>query len=580
MSKSGERTSGTISRPTLIRGPSGRAVFACRAPLVVSLLCAAVLAHAQPAPNPTGARGLGDAVLTTSLFETQLADAGVTPDAAGIGAYLSLYQPGPDRRQEYLQLVEQLGDDDFHDREQAMLDLLRRPVPLTDELQRAAAGADPEVRWRAQVVLEQSQQAHHELLHAALAVVRDRKVPGLAEGVLGVNAAARGDARLRLALTGAFYATVNAADVELLRRHLAHEDLNVRVMVISTFGTLAGEAASADLAPLLDDAEDIVKITAAEQLVAYRHPGALRTLGRLLESRHLSIRNRSIQVLRTEVKASLSYSGYDPEGVRRQNAVRWREAIEEHIRAGGTAAAQTPPEEVDRGILVYAVQRNQQFEIDPRGQVIVTEGFRGATDCRQLANGDRLLTLGAQRKLLQVDARGQPVWELSTPYRPLRTERLANGNTLVATITGDLLEFAPVGTLVGQRHFDELIRDIRACPEGDVLIVTFQPGRLIRLNPAGDVVWRSAELEFPSCVCPCADGHFIVALSRDGVLVDVDPDGKAVELTDRFDTPQEVRQSARGQLLVLDRRGLHMIERSGEFVATLHDFLEARKSYP
>jgi hypothetical protein len=136
-----------------------------------------------PTVRPAAER-LGRGLSATNRFDAQLLEAGITPDAQGLAAYLALYQVGPEQRDVYRRLIEQLGDDDFHRREDALMQLLRRPTQVADELQAAVRSPDPEVRWRAEIVLQQSNQANHDLLYAALLVIRDQKIEGLTEGVL------------------------------------------------------------------------------------------------------------------------------------------------------------------------------------------------------------------------------------------------------------------------------------------------------------------------------------------------------------------------------------------------------------
>ena len=111
----------------------------------------------------------------------------------------------------------------------------------------------------------------------------------LTAGVLATFAVCRHENRLRFVMGDAFNATATAADADLLRANLGADDLNLRVMIATALGRTLGTKASADLRPLLDDAEDILRVTAAEIMVEAGDPAALRTLGKLLESRHIPL---------------------------------------------------------------------------------------------------------------------------------------------------------------------------------------------------------------------------------------------------------------------------------------------------
>jgi hypothetical protein len=88
----------------------------------------------------------------------------------------------------------------------------------------------------------------------------------------------------------------------------------------------------AALRPLLDDPEDDVRVAAAEALARRDVPDAFRTLGRLLDSEELSVRNRSIMLLRTQLKLTKPFSAYAPESLRRRHAEDWRAAIETRLQ--------------------------------------------------------------------------------------------------------------------------------------------------------------------------------------------------------------------------------------------------------
>jgi hypothetical protein len=113
---------------------------------------------------------------------------------------------------------------------------------------------------------------------------------------------------------------------------------------------------------------------------------------------------------------------------------------------------------------------------------------------------------------------------------------------------------------------------VRAVPDGEVLLVTFEPGHIVRLDRLRNEVWRSSELESPVAVCQTDDGHLFAALSRSGAIVDVSPGRQVRTLSAQFNGPYELQQLADDRLVVLDWNGLHVIDRTGKSVATLQQF--------
>jgi HEAT repeat protein len=530
---------------------------------VLALLSVVVSSSAPAADNPFASRYL-----------SALKEAGVTPDTEGLAAYLRLHHPGSEQQEQYRKLLAQLSDDDFFKREDAMLKLLQTPVHAAGTLEAASNSEDPEVRWRARLILEQTSQPRNDLLYAAFVVIQDRKVTGLAEAVLGTVPLCHSD-HLRLAMSRALEATVTRDDADLIRGRLTSADVHVRDAAASALGRVLGADARDDLLPLLADKQDVVRLTAAELLLRHGTPQALGTLGQLLDSEQLSVRNRAIQLLRASVPAKLPYSGYAPAEERQQQAEAWRKAIQDSLSGAKSAAAPLREEPAPR-ISIYSYRQNELLEADARGRVSSSEGVAGARDCRVLPNGHRLAAMYREKKVVEVNADGRTVWEVADlPGMPSAAERLAGGNTLVATIQGDLLEFGRDRRLLRQHRFQGQIRDIRPQPDGRLLLLTFQPGHVIELNEQHDEVWRSPQLEFPVSVCTLDDGHLLVALYQKGQLLRLDRNGTVAPFAATFNKPLQVRQLVDGRFLVLDLAGVHMVERSGEQVVTVREYQPA-----
>src|SRR5512134_2509359 len=137
-----------------------------------------------------------------------------------------------------------------------MLHRIRTPVHVAGELQKAVESTDPEVRWRAGVVLEQTSQPRNDLLYAAYVVIQDKKITGLGEGILGTVTLCHND-HLRLAMNRALEATVTPEDADLLRQHLQSDDMYTRVAAASALGRILGDQVLQDLQPLLKDQDDL-----------------------------------------------------------------------------------------------------------------------------------------------------------------------------------------------------------------------------------------------------------------------------------------------------------------------------------
>ena len=81
-------------------------------------------------------------------------------------------------------LIEQLGSERYSAREAATIQLTRLPTPPTAELRLATNSENLEIRARAKRILRQARPLRSELMHAVLATIEQKKIPGLASELL------------------------------------------------------------------------------------------------------------------------------------------------------------------------------------------------------------------------------------------------------------------------------------------------------------------------------------------------------------------------------------------------------------
>ena len=105
--------------------------------------------------------------------------AGVKPDAAGLGAYLKHFLPSASHADRVAQLIKDLGAEEFEVRQVATNALAGLPVFPREALEEAARSEDPEVRNRANGLLERGEDQGKRTLLAALAVVAKQKIKAL-----------------------------------------------------------------------------------------------------------------------------------------------------------------------------------------------------------------------------------------------------------------------------------------------------------------------------------------------------------------------------------------------------------------
>lgn len=165
-----------------------------------------------------------------SREESLLRGHGVKPTTAGLRGFLQSFQEDRADRPDAIQrLIEQLGSDDFAEREAAGARLLVLPVSPVKELTAALENPDAEIRLRARTILDQVRRRapRSVLLFASLLVIRDRERSGFAADVL--RAVPHCDSKpLRSAAEQAMHATVHSSDRALLQRALAADNCHAR----------------------------------------------------------------------------------------------------------------------------------------------------------------------------------------------------------------------------------------------------------------------------------------------------------------------------------------------------------------
>ncbi|WP_145034247.1 HEAT repeat domain-containing protein [Caulifigura coniformis] len=499
-----------------------------------------------------------------------LTERGIATDAAGLRVFLASHVPGPEDTARLAENLADLGHEDYAKREAAMQALLARPPRSLAEVELRAASDDPEVRWRAKLVLDTLRQPGNDLLYASLIVIPLRKVQGLADVVLGVAPLCQSDS-MQLAMSRALVATATEADAPLLKKSLGHEDPRIRMACLNALATTLGEAAVADILPLLDDRNDLVRLDAATQLLQFRRGESLRTLGKLLVSEQLTVRNRSIHKLRSTLKVSLPYSGYEPAEDRALHAAEWQKSIEANLDAKAEPVTSTAAPQF---VAHLALQ-------SPRYRTLILIGKDGAIEKKQVAqpggrsvavgNGNLLSVHPSSAVVTETDHSDKTVWvSKALDERPIVAIRRKDGNTLVATMEGSLIELNASGNMIRKSEIG-IVQDIEALENGNVLLLSFVESKLKQLDATGRVQWQVSLPAPPTSMCLAKDGHAVITLQGAKQLADVDLATQALKtLSAPFRSPMQVEQLEDGRLAIMDVVGAHLADRQGALIETIN----------
>ena len=276
---------------------------------------------------------LGGQAIAQSSYEKTLTDRGVSPDADGINEYLRQLHPSPELRAKALELIEQLGENNFALREEAMQKLLIMPVLDTEAISAATESNDPEVRWRAEKVLSVGRPETERMLYATFQVIKEKKLSATIPVV--IDAIPLCDKKhIRLAAQAALVAAAGEGDAEVLRAALNSESDEVRTAAATALGQAIGKEADADLRALLNDEQDIVQMAAARAMANYGQRDSLATIVKLLQSEDVEVRTLASATLRSLTDKFFGYAAYDKADNRHKAVDAW----EKWLAADGQTA--------------------------------------------------------------------------------------------------------------------------------------------------------------------------------------------------------------------------------------------------
>ncbi len=307
-------------------------------------------------------------------------------------------------------------------------------------------------------------------------------------------------------------------------------------------------------------------------LLKHRRAESLRTFGKLLDAETLTIRNRSIHALRTNLKVSLPYSGYEPEEDRRRNAAEWRRTIEVDLEKTSSPDSSAAPVAKHPQLVFHVRPLRQLIVVGADGGFSVRKPIPEHLTFRVVANGGLLQADRTRRIITELNSSGEEVWKSDElDEHPLIAVRREDGVTLAVTVEGTLVEINAAGNITRKSNWGPLV-DLRATTGQSALLVSFNPGVIRRIDVTGRLEWTSAELARPTSVCPLPDGHLLVTLHQSSRVADIAPGGAIEFLETPFESPSEIQLLKDGRLAVLDARGAHIADRRGALVETMISF--------
>ncbi len=422
-------------------------------------------------------------------YADRLRQHGIEPTGEAVLAYLDHLRPTPERSEEIAGRIGQLNAPLHIERERAAAYLVEFGLTARPQLEEATGSDIAEIAYRARQLHQKLLAGNPEtVLLAAIEVLRIEKPDGSAERILGVAPLCQ-TRYARFVAQRALTAVTGPDEVGRLRRALAHEPLNVRLVAIPALASHLGPEGAVELLPLLDDGEPAVRLATACALADLGIRDVLGTFLDLMSDDDVDVRGRAHTCLQALTGRQFGYVAYADDDERAEAIAGWARWLDEH---GPTAPLHIPltdahPDTHLRGRMLISQHDGVKILNEDRS-VVWRYRVAGPMGAEMMANGNILVAAQGGRKVMEVTPSGQVAWEYTVQAR--RASPLPNGNILIADAAGTrVIEVAKENNEIVWEHQTQLRSHAASrLPNGNTLITTQR--KVEEVTPAGEVVWE------------------------------------------------------------------------------------------
>lgn len=289
------------------------------------------------------------------------------------------------------------------------------------------------------------------------------------------------------------------------------------------------------LAKLLQDEDATVRLRAAIGLLTGHDTRAVATLIDLLNaSDNLSwLAEESLQRLAGET-APLPSADAAPDVQRKQRPKLWQDWWQK--QNGDVVWARLHQANVHQGLLTiaeYEAARGRNggriWERGPDGTTRWLFDVHGAMDAQVLPNGRVLVAENIANRITERDKKGAIKWEYPLTSNPVGCQRLANGNTFIATYN-ELLELTPDGKPVytHKRGPAFFIFSAQKLPTGRIVCMTAQ-GNVLEIDARTGKDVRTFNVVQAGGWCSVEvlpNGRYLIATMIDNMVREMDAEGR------------------------------------------------------
>jgi HEAT repeat protein len=468
-------------------------------------------------------------------------------------------------------LLAALSNEDFSLRENASKQLFALGRITLPQLRQAAQSKDAEASRRARQLIERIEQDPvHHLPSAAVRLLAVRKPAGAVEALLAYLPFAE-DETLSLDVQKSLtaLAQLNGKPHSTLLRALADTNPSLRGTAAEVLIKGGGPEGRAAARKLLTDDSAPVRLRVALTLAAAKERDGVPVLIDLLT------------VLPVDQLGQVEDALHQLAGDTAPEVPAGTEAAErKKCRDAWAGWWKLNASRVDLGRLtnrpwfgytiICDLPGNRVYELDRKGnQRWSISNAGGPTDARVLPGNRVLIAEYGADRVTERDLSGKILWEKRIP-NPVNVQRLANGNTFVATLNGPIFELDRSGNEVVRINNPAGVNMSALRTRRGTIIALSQNGQCCVMDSSGKQIKTFASGQAQNCL-GCLDvtsnGRIVVAQQHRNKVVEYDAEGKKLLEVDA-QNPMSATGLPNGNILVASQNAQRVFEvdRAGKIV--------------
>lgn len=433
-------------------------------------------------------------------------------------------------QEKVLALVERLGDEQFEARQRASGELTGIGVLAVPLLREATRNSDAERARRAEECLNEiADKGVKPLPEATLRLLALRRPPGALEAILDYLPFADNETLLTEARKALASLAIRDGRLEPALPRALEDKLPVRRLIAAEALLDGGGLDQRDaVRKLLRDAVPQVRMRIALALAIRRDREAFPVLIESLAEEPSDWTGEIEEMLYQLAGESGPKvgQGSDTAGRRKHRDAwaAWWKQVGPTIDLG---VLQSQQRLLGFTLLAEGTDGGRVLELGRDGKPRwVISGVRFAVDAHILPGNRVLIAEYSGNRVTERDFKGNILWQKDgLPTNPVNVQRLANGNTFIAT-TNEMLEVDRAGKTVWSRPYPNLLAAYRS-PDG-VITCLGNNGQCVRISSAGKELkmFPSGSISYSSGIDGTPSGRLLISRSGEGVVAEVDTEGK------------------------------------------------------